>query len=225
MFYFAIKRKRKEYCMLHGPWNIGSVLLGFHSKNCDTGGPPFKLWLCFKCMSIGSPGKKRVSEKIVEGHMAELVLVVWKPCVTGICPRRVRVRCHTGGSVTWQHARSDHRTTTRISCPQIVLNLEYIKQQILLHLHVLTFVPLLLWNCIYEVLLVVRFFVSCSVVCSCWVVCNFILSTSSNYWKIVIWKILLVCYTGMDHQNPHIWPHKILSKHVNLEYSFYSHDF
>lgn len=62
--------------MLHGPRDIGSVLLGFHSKDCDTRRPPFKLWLCFKRMSIGSPSKKRVSEKIVEGHVAELVLVV-----------------------------------------------------------------------------------------------------------------------------------------------------
>lgn len=133
--------------MLHGPWNIGRVLLGFHSKDCDTGRPPLELWLCFKRMSIGSPRQKRVSEKIVEGHVAELVLVVWKPCVTGVCPRRVRVRCHAGGSVTRHHARRDHRATTRISCPQIVLNLEYRKQQAL-HLRVLTFVPLLSLHCV-----------------------------------------------------------------------------
>lgn len=138
--------------MLHGPWNIGSVLLGFHSKDCDTGRPPLELWLRFKCMSIGSPRQKRVSEKIVEGHVAELVLVVWKPCVTGVCPRRVRVRRHTGGSVTWHHAWRDHRTSTRVSCPQIVLNLEHRKQQIW-HWRVLTFVPLFLLHCICYILL------------------------------------------------------------------------
>lgn len=137
MFYFAMKRKIKEYCMLHGPWNIGGVLLGFHSQNGDTGRPPFKLGLCFKCVSVGSASEKRVSEKIVEGHVAELILVVWKPRVTGVCPRRVRIRRHAGGRVTWQHARSNHGTTACISCPQIVLDLEYIKQQ-MLHSHTLT---------------------------------------------------------------------------------------
>lgn len=142
--------------MLHGPWNIGGVLLGFHSKNCDTGRPSFKLWLCFKRMSIGSPGKKRVSKKVVEGHVTKLILVVWKPCVTGICPRRMRIRCHTGGSVTWQHAWSNHRTTACISCPQVVLNLEHIKQQ-LLHLHILPFVCLFLFNLTYQIWLTIGY--------------------------------------------------------------------
>lgn len=204
--------------MLHGPGNIGSVLLGFHSKDCDTGRPPLELWLRFKRVSIGSPRQKRVSEKIVEGHVAELVLVVWKPCVTGVCPRRVGVGRHTGGRVTWHHAWRDHRTSTRVSCPQVVLNLEHRKQQIW-HWRVLAFVPLLLWHCICYSLWAVHCLLpmgglSLHSEYVKWLLKNNYLKDSSNLF-----------YCNRSPKPTYLTTWNTLKTCQSLEYSFYSHNF
>lgn len=62
----------------HGPGDVGRVLLGLHAQHGDAGRASLKLWLGLEgVVAVGPRSQERVcAEEVVEGHVAELVLLV-----------------------------------------------------------------------------------------------------------------------------------------------------
>lgn len=62
----------------HGPGDVGRVLFGLHAQHGDAGRAPLKLGLGLEgVVAVGAGRQQRVcAEEVVEGDMAELVLLV-----------------------------------------------------------------------------------------------------------------------------------------------------
>lgn len=80
-------------------------------------------------VTIGSRREEGVcTEEVVEGDMAELVLLIGKAHIavvggTGSRARGVRVGRDAGRGASGQHAGGDHRATGSSAGPQVVWNL------------------------------------------------------------------------------------------------------
>lgn len=62
----------------HGPGDVGRVLFGLHAQHGDAGRAPLKLGLGLEgVVAVGARREERVcAEEVVEGDVAELVLLV-----------------------------------------------------------------------------------------------------------------------------------------------------
>lgn len=115
----------------HGPGDVGRVLLGLHAQHGDAGRASLKLGLGLEgVVAVGPRSQERVcAEEVVEGDVAELVLLVGEAHVAvvggaGGRARGVRVRGDAGGRAAGQHAGGDHGPPRRGARPQVVGNLQ-----------------------------------------------------------------------------------------------------
>lgn len=106
------------------------MLLGLHAQHGDAGRAPLKLRLGLKgVVAIGGRREEGVrTEEVVEGDMAELVLLIGEAHVavvggTGGRARGVRVGSDAGRGASGQHAGGDHGATGSRARPQVVRNL------------------------------------------------------------------------------------------------------
>lgn len=114
----------------HGPRDVSRVLLGLHAQHGNTGRAPLKLRLGLKrVVAIGGRSEEGVcAEEVVEGHVAELVLLVGKADVAVVCSaggraRGVRVGGDAGRGAPGQHAGGHNGAGRGGARPQVVGNL------------------------------------------------------------------------------------------------------
>lgn len=106
------------------------MLLGLHSQHGYAGRTPLKLGLGLEgVVTVGGRREEGIcTEEVVEGDMAELVLLIGEAHVavlggTGSRARGVRVGGDAGGGASGQHAGGNHRATGSRARPQVVGNL------------------------------------------------------------------------------------------------------
>lgn len=106
------------------------MLLGLHAQHGDAGRAPLELGLGLEgVVAVGGRREEGVrAEEVVEGHVAELVLLVGEAHVavvgaTGGRTRGVRVGGDAGRRTSRQHAGGDHGAAGSRARPQVVGNL------------------------------------------------------------------------------------------------------
>lgn len=111
----------------HGPGDVGCMLLGLHAQHGDAGRAPLEFWLAFKgWVRVGSWREEGVcAEKVVQGDVAELTLLIGKAHVAMISRRCHRGRARgVGGDARRgtprQHAGGDHGAAGSWARPQVV---------------------------------------------------------------------------------------------------------
>lgn len=106
------------------------MLLGLHAQHGYAGRAPLELGLGLEgVVAVGGRREEGVrAEEVVEGDVAELVLLIGEAHVTvlygtGGRTRGVGVGSDAGGGASGQHAGGDHRATGSRARPQVVRNL------------------------------------------------------------------------------------------------------
>lgn len=106
------------------------MLLGLHSQHGDAGRAPLELGLGLEgVVTVGGRREEGVcAEEVIEGDMAELVLLIGEAHVavvggTGSRTWGVRVGRDAGRGASGQHAGGDHRASGSRARPQVVGNL------------------------------------------------------------------------------------------------------